>query len=120
MCPIDLQPSTRRVVKECISRIVDIGRLFETPFHAGREFSLVSNTRHAKGTKSFSDKRFSLHYMNRESWRRYHGTVGLLVAFEPKQLTSEETGVCDVGSVLVNKRSVRMAATKASDRPRAL
>jgi hypothetical protein len=66
--------------------------VFVTLFHAilprrgtvssDRKLSRLSTTRHAKETESFSDMTISLHYMNRESWRRYHETLGLLVDFD--------------------------------------
>jgi hypothetical protein len=94
VCPIGLQPSTRLVVEEWVGGIVDVSHLLVTHFHAvlswvgavlfGRELSRVFTTRHAKKTRSFSDRIISPHCMNSEIWRRYYDTVGLPVSrFRP-------------------------------------
>jgi hypothetical protein len=73
---MNLQPSTRRVVEEWIGRIASVDRVLVAFFHAGGKSSIVSATRAAEGTKSFSDKAIPLHCINN---RRCHNTVGLLV-----------------------------------------
>jgi hypothetical protein len=56
---MNLQPSTRCVVEEWIGRIAGVDRVLVAFFHAGGKSSIVSATREAEGTKSFSDKAIS-------------------------------------------------------------